>query len=96
MFEKLIPLLQNLYADPYGFLFLILLLFFVVLFIFKKITKLIFLLLIFASIYLAYMFFTGQSVDDMSQKIKDPLVKEFQDIQQWSKRKLFDVGDEKV
>ena len=52
--------------------------------------------MIFASIYLAYMFFTGQSVDDMSQKIKDPLVKEFQDIQQWSKRKLFDVGDEKV
>eukprot|EP01047_Picozoa_sp_COSAG01_P013864 COSAG01_NODE_662_length_14431_cov_31.385775_11_plen_97_part_00 len=96
MLENTIKLLYTLLADPYGFLFLVITLLFIVLFIFKKITRLLFLILLLISIYLGYMFISGQPVPEVSNKLKDPILKEFKELKKWSKKIIWEQAQDKT
>ena len=85
--------IELLVSDPYGFLFILIFVLFVILTIFKKLTKLFMGILFLIAIYLLVMYFRGVPAPEISDKIKAPLSKEINQVRKWSKNMIWEKSD---
>lgn len=89
MLDALFVYFNTFLNDPYGSLFLILFFSFIVLIIFKKITKFLILIIIVFTIYLTYLFLENKPAPNVPSIIKIPLENNISNFKNWSKELIW-------